>query len=247
MQRQADEVEDEEGGGGALSLDRARSAVRKRLKLVVAMTVVAAVMTAAIVWVMPNSYNASAVIQIDPRFKSITNLDSVVSDMKGDNSSVESEVEIVRSRPIILQVIETLDLRNDPEFAQPSLKTQLMIKLGLASIEKVADRAPQRPRDQIADILKVDEPGISRPERDAIADEFAKRLRVMRVRNTLLIDIRFSANDAAKSARIANTIAETYLKDQLGSKTRAANTAANVLEEKLNEMRLEAGRRRAQG
>ena len=55
-----------------------------------------------------------------------------------------------------------------------------------------------------------------------------KKLKVIRVRNTLLIDIRFSASHAGKAARIANTIAEVYLKDQLDSKTRAASTATHL-------------------
>jgi polysaccharide biosynthesis transport protein len=237
MQRSGDQFEEQEEGGGALSLDRAISAVRKRLKLVLAMPVVAATVVAAVVMTLPNRYDASAIIQIDPRQKSITNIESVVSDMKGDQSSVESEVEIVKSRPIILKVIETLDLRNDPEFNKPPMLSRLLDKVGLGTPAPKIDRAPQRPRDQIADILKVDEPGASRPEQDEVADQFLKSLKVIRVRNTLLIDIRFSASQASKAARIANTIAEVYLKEQLDSKTRAASTASTLLEEKLDEMR----------
>lgn len=237
MQRAVDQFEEQEEGGGALSLDRALSAVRKRLKLVAAMPVVAAMIVAAVVMTMANRYDASAIVQIDPRQKSITNLDTVVSDLKGDQSTVESEVEIVRSRPIILKVIETLDLRNDPEFNKPPFTTRVLSKLGLVTWAPTVERAPQRPHDQIADILKIDEPGTSRPTRDEVADAFIQKLKVIRVRNTLLIDIRFSASEAGKAARIANTIAEVYLKDQLDSKTRAASTATTLLEEKLDEMR----------
>ena len=237
MQPAQQQFEEQEEGGGALSLDRALSAVRKRLKLVVAMPIVAAAIVAGAVCMISNRYEASAVVQIDPRQKSITNLDSVVSDLKGDQPTIESEVEIVRSRPIILQVIETLDLRNDPEFAGQPLFTRLLAKIGIAGEASITSRAAQRPHDQIADILRIDEPGTSKPERDEVASAFLDKLKVTRVRNTLLIDIRFTANGAEKAARIANTIAETYLKDQLDSKTRAASTATALLEIKLDEMR----------
>ncbi len=237
MQRAAQEFEEQESGGGALSLDRALSAIRKRLKLVAAMPVVAAIAVGCIVSLIPNRYDASAIVQIDPRQKSITNIDSVLADMKGDQASIESEVEIVRSRPIILKVIETLDLRNDPEFSETSLKSRLFAKLGLTSSDPAAARNAQRSRDQIADILKVDEPGISRPEKDEVADAFSQRIRVVRVRNTLLMDIKFTASESAKAARIANTIAETYIKDQLESKTSASSHASALLEEKIEEMR----------
>jgi hypothetical protein len=126
---------------------------------------------------MPNRYDASAIVQIDPRQKSITQLDSVVSDLRGDNSTVESELEIIKSRPIILQVIETLDLRNDPEFQASSGMTRLLTRLGISMATATpVERTPQRPRDQIADILIVDEPGASRPESDEIADAFMRSL-----------------------------------------------------------------------
>ena len=114
---------------------------------------------------------------------------------------------------------------------------QLLLWTGIAKEQPASERLPQRPRDQLADIMQVDTPGASRPEMDEIADAFLKKLKVSRVRNTLLIDVRFSASDGAKAARIANTIAEVYLKDQLDSKTRAASTAGKVLEDKLEEMR----------
>ena len=240
MQGEAAEFGTEDEGGGAMSLDRAISAIRKRLKLVLLLPFVAAALVAAVVWMMPNRYDASSIIQIDPRQKSITNIEGVVADMKGDQPSIESEVEIIRSRPIILQVIQTLNLRSDPDFAATPLSARLLSKLGFKSPAGAADtpsRAAGKPHDQIADILKLDEPGLSKPEHDEVAVAFLDRLKVMRVRNTLLIDIRFSASESVKAARIANTIAEIYLKDQLDSKTRAASTASGLLEEKIEEMR----------
>lgn len=240
MQRDVEEFDEQETGGGAMSLDRAISAVRKRLKIVIAMPLIAGALAALLVWTMPNRYDASAIIQIDPRQKSITNIEAVIPDLKGDQPSIESEVEVIRSRPIILQVIETLNLRNDPDFNQPPLGVWLSRKLGIGSAadqKPIAQRTLDKPRDQIADIINLDEPGSSKPERDEVAVAFLDKLKVMRVRNTLLIDIRYSASDAVKAARIANTIAEVYLKDQLGSKTRAASTATQLLEQKIEDMR----------
>ena len=237
MQRAIEPIDEQDESGAAMSLERAMSAIRKRLTLVIAMPLLAATIVATTVFMLPDRYDASAVVQIDPRQKSITQLDSVVSDLKGDNPTVESELEIIKSRPIVLQVIETLDLRNDPEFTAPSVFDRLMSWSGIADPIRVAERAPSRPRDQLGDIINVDQPGSSRPEIDEIADAFMRKLRVTRVRNTLLLDIRYSASDATKAARIANTIAEVYLKDQLDSKTRAAATASTLLEQKLDEMR----------
>jgi polysaccharide biosynthesis transport protein len=237
MRRAAEEFEEQEERGGALSLERAISAVRKRLKLVIVAPVVAAALTAAIVLMIPNRYEAAAVVQIDPRQKSVSNIEGVVSDLRGDTPTVESEVEIVKSRPIILKVIAALDLRNDPEFSGSSLKTHMFSKLGLKPAAVKAGRAPKRQHDAIAEILTIDDASAMRPESDEVADTFNQKLKVTRVRNTLLIEIRFTANDASKAARIANTMAEIYIREQLDSKTRAASNATTLLEQKLDEMR----------
>ena len=231
---------DDKEGGGALSFERALSAVKKRLKIVIAFPVVLACLTVAIVVNMSNRYDASALVQIDPRHKLVSNLDTVVADMKGDFPTVESEVEIIRSRPVILSVIETLGLRNDPEFTHGSRMNWLKSKLGMAGEpdEKIPERKAPVARDQIAEVLNPEQPGTFVPEKDEVAVAFAERLKVVRVRTTLLIDIRFSASDATKAAKIANTIAETYLRQQIDSKRRANASASEMLEGKIEEIRV---------
>ena len=241
MSEDTESLDNESEGGGALSFERALSAVKKRLKIVAALPILLAALTAAIVIALPNRYDASALVQIDPRHRLVSNLDTVVSDLKGDFPTVESEVEIIRSRPVILSVIETLGLRNDPEFtAGKSRIRSLLAKFGLASDtdEPVPERKAPVNRDQIAEVISPERPGESVPEKDEVAVAFAERLKVVRVRTTLLIDVRFSASDATKAAKIANTIAETYLQQQIETKRRANASASELLEGKIEEMRV---------
>jgi len=239
MDERDDDLEGEKSGGGAMSLERAISAVRKRLKIVIAVPVVMAIMSALIALAIPNRYDASALVQIDPRQKLISNLDSVVTDLKGDVPTIESEVEVIRSRPVILSVIEALGLRNDPEFKHPSRFNRFLAWLGFAQEDARANPEREAPlaRDQIAEVLNPQKPGSVMPERDEIAVAFAERLKVVRVRTTLLIDIRFSASDATNAARIANTVAETYLRQQIETKRRANAAATEILEAKIEQMR----------
>lgn len=239
MQERDEVSEDGKPGGGFLTLERAMSAVRKRLRLVFAIPVVLALLTGVLALMMPNRYDADALVQINPRNKLISNLDTVVSDLKGDQPTVESEVEIIRSRPVILSVIETLGLRNDPEFTRKSKFGDFLARWGFGRSEQKssADRPAPLPRDQIAETLNPEVPGSSNPERDEVAVAFAERLKVVRVRTTLLIDIRFSASDATKAAKIANTVAETYLRLQIETKRRANASASDMLEGKIDEMR----------
>lgn len=238
--------------GGDLSLDRLLSAVRRRIGLVVALPMLVSVLTFAYVSLLPDRYDAFAVVQIDPRKKSISNLDSVISELKADNATVESEVEILTSRAIALKVISLLGLRHDAEFVAtggPLWQVRdffagLLPAARHAEPALVAEHAGEAPapapnvnNDPLSGYLGPHRPGETRPERDEIAAIFAERLRVARIRNTLLIEIRFSAADAVTAARVANTIAEVYLAEQLATKQDVAAHASRLLEQKLESMR----------
>jgi len=235
----------EEGGGGAFSFARAFNAVRRRLALVGAISIAATLIAVAVAVSLPNRYEGVAVVQIDPRQKTISQVDSVVENLRGDNASIDSEVEVLSSRAIALKVIDILNLRDDEEFRPRSAVRRIFGFLGLggylpaeeAARGVVHNGATQRlDQDPVGTRVGRVQPGDSTPERDELAAAFQERLKVSRVRMTLLLEIKFSARDPAKAARIANTIAEVYLSNNLASKTQASGFATELLESKLQEM-----------
>ena len=125
----------QESGGGAFSVDRLLSAVRRRIKIVIVMPIIAAVLSAAFALSLPNRYDASSVVQIDPRKKTISNLEGVLSELKADAPTVDSEVEIIASRFIALKVIDILKLRQDPEFSRPPMWQRMLTTFGLRDPE----------------------------------------------------------------------------------------------------------------
>ena len=235
----------QESGGGAFSVDRLLSAVRRRIKIVIVMPIIAAVLSAAFALSLPNRYDASSVVQIDPRKKTISNLEGVLSELKADAPTVDSEVEIIASRFIALKVIDILKLRQDPEFSRPPMWQRMLTTFGLRDPElpeptpHAVDLGPTVNVDPITGMLGPDQPGKTHPARDEVAVAFAERLKVTRIRKTLLIDIRFSAESAVKAAKIANTIAEVYLAEQLKQKHEVTDHAARLLEQKLDSLRAE--------
>jgi capsular exopolysaccharide synthesis family protein len=231
------ETEQDDEGGGAVSLERAVSAVRRRLPIVAVAVGLAAGIGAAIAYFLPTRFEAAAIVQIDPRKKSISNIDSVLADLKADSATVESEVEVIRSRAITLKVIDKLELRSDREFTKPTPTQNLIAMILGRKRDVVLSRNAANPGAKVEDpmtrMMGADNPGADEPKRDEVAAAFAEKLKVNRVRNTLLIEIRFTASDPVKAAKIANSIAEFYLADQLDIKQKASGFAATALEEKL--------------
>ena len=72
----------EESGGGAISLERAFNAVRRRLPLVGIVAVLVTLAAVGFAMWLPNRYEGVAVVQIDPRKKNISQIDSVVEDLR---------------------------------------------------------------------------------------------------------------------------------------------------------------------
>jgi len=233
----AAEIDEEEGGGG-LALSDLVGVVRRRWLLILICSVIAGLLAGIVAYSLPSRYEASATVQIDPRKRTIVNLENVVSDLRADQSTVESEVEILRSKGLILQVIERLGLRTHPDFTQPSLIDRAMAAIGLPT--GTADPVAQRPAPHLDGIIM---PGtnapaaVATPQRDEIVSAFEKRLKVARVRNTLLIEVRVSSAEPVLAARIANALVETYLKDQLSAKIKATTQATEIIEQKLDGLR----------
>ena len=251
MQTAASEREDEPAGN--FSLDRAFSALRRKAHYIAICTGLATGLGAAVVMMIPNRYDASATIQIDPRKKTISNLDSVLSELKADAATVESEVEVIKSRSILLKVIDALKLRDDPEFSKPVPLVEYVKHLTGATpanaLPAPSDSPPPEANlNRLDGLLGTGSPGTTEPERDPVAAALYDRLKVGRVRSTLLIEITVSSGDPVKAARIANAIAEFYLQDQLESKRQAAGFASGVLEQKLDQLRskLTAAERRVE-
>jgi uncharacterized protein involved in exopolysaccharide biosynthesis len=111
---------DEEGGLG-LELRDVIVALRRRWWLIALLAFVLAGVAALVALAIPNRYEALATIQIDPRKKTIVQLDAVIPDITGDAPTIESQIEFIHSRDIALKVIAQLDLRRDAEFNSPSM------------------------------------------------------------------------------------------------------------------------------
>ncbi|MEO1282394.1 MAG: GumC family protein [Pseudomonadota bacterium] len=236
--KQEDDIED--GAGGGIPLGRILFALRKRMYVIALFAGLVTIGVAFLTTQLPNLYQATAMVQVEARERTIANLKDVVSDLKVNGATMESEVEILRSRAVALKVIDRLNLRNDPELFQQTGLTALLPSFDLSFLYPTSQEQtgtswsadmPSNPGNSLMGTEPYD------PRRDWVAAAFANRLSVQRVRTTLLIAISFRATDAGKAAQIANAVAEVYLEKQLEDKKRLTGYATETLEKKLDQMR----------
>ena len=168
------------------------------------------------------SYTATTAMLIDTKKIQLFQQQSMVNDVPIDASSVESQVEILKSENIALAVIKRLHLTDDPEFVRPS-GGPIGALLGLMTGWFASDEAPS-------------EFELNR----AAVGTFGSRLNIRRVGLTYVILIAFRSFSPDRAAEIANAVAEAYIDDQLEAKYELARRAGTWLQARLRELREQA-------
>lgn len=244
-----DEFDIEEDNAGAVYIERAISAVRRRLKSIILIT---AIGTAAAVYyasTLPNFYEAYAFVQIDPRKKTITNFDEIFSEFRDSNKHVDGEIEVVRSKPVLLDVIDKLALRQDPEFNPFCCSSSQNLAADSSNDAPQADgsdlKAPGMPAS-IEELLNGRTGRGGSAERDIVVSNLASQISVTRERTTLTLRIGAYSQDPAKAARIANALAEAYLRNQISVREKTATLASDLLAKKLRVLRKDVSKAEAE-
>jgi exopolysaccharide transport family protein len=174
-------------------------------------------------------YTATAEVLIDLRDHNVVDLDSVLSGLSSDASTIESQIQVIRSHSLAIRVIETLHLDRDPEFNQalrePGMGAVLQAWLrGLAPGE--AEETSEEERLAL--------------EQTRLIEALSEARSVSRVgRSSYVISIAFTSERAAKASQMANTLAEFYLVEQLEAKFDATERATDWLKERLGALAAE--------
>ena len=183
-------------------------------------------------------YRASAVVILDTREEQVVGLDSVLGGLTGDTSVVNTEVEVLRGRGLMEQVVQKLNLTSDPEF-----NTQLRPLGAMARVKgAIKSLLPSGPTITL---------NAQEEQRRVLDNTVSNLLGAMSVRNvpqSLVFEITAETEDPKKSALIADTIADLYILDQLKVKFDATEQATEWLSDRVTELQgeLEAAEARLQ-
>lgn len=146
--------------------------------------------TYAILKFVPKEYESFASILVESRENAFTRATNDVLSSSGavNASAISSQIELIKSRDTLLQVIESEGLRDITEFTGRSRS-----------------------------LLNLILPFVGRPSTRAVSDEYvlnsvASNLKVIRQRDSWIISILFRSRDPELSARVANAIANTHVR-----------------------------------
>ena len=189
--------------------------LRRHIRMIVLVVVTVLVATGGVVYSLKPEYTATALVYVDTARKDLLEPDSAGDvSSAGDNARVDCEVEIARSIPTMMRVIEQADLLTDPDF---------MPRIGM--------------RQQLMAFLRLGEPTLPTGEEALtnLVDRLRSAVSVQRRGLTYLIAISAEAPSAETAARIANETANAYIALQIESKTRSVLNSLEVLEPRIAE------------
>lgn len=196
-------------------------------------------------------YEAVTTLLIEAGKPNVVSIQDVYQGLSSDRDHYRTQTQILKSREVALRVVRDLDLVDNPEFAgvtKPDAGTGEDGRSG----SRVEHQGPGVPMGAAA----------ARGERDVLTDRreevalqgLMSRLKIEPIKQSQLVQVRFSSSDPVLAARIVNRLSEAFIEAEMDTRlqvTIAANTwlAQRVAELKRNldtsEQVLAEGRERA--
>jgi len=132
-----------------------------------------------------------------------------------DEQAVQSQVQVITSRDLVLEVVRSLDLVNNPEFAKDAgvgYFQRLLSRLGLGR-------------------------GSPKSEQEKAADAFLEHLSVYALNKSSVIAVDYTSGDSDLAAKAANRLADVYIEWQRTAKIDQTKDATLWLNNQIEELR----------
>lgn len=175
-------------------------------------------------------YQATTRLVMDPEQGRIISQDVSSGTVIIEAAEIASQVEIVKSEAITLDVIRRLDLVNDPELVNTSSFRAIV----MGFLASTADILSGTTQEDAATAVSEEE------QLRRVMGRFLSRVTVQRVGQSYVLQIGYSSSDPQKAARTANALAEAYIRNGMNERAEAAKRGATWLESRLAEIGIKA-------
>ena len=181
--------------------------------------------------IIPPVYKASSRIAFERTLPRYMQTNKVTNEPIIDDYDTLGQTYVISSESILLQVVKSLALASDPDFAGKKDNKTLGSRvrnffqniLGTpSSAKELADDQAIQPRKD--------------PEKVAF-DSVTRNLTVAREEVASVITIAFTWKDPVKAAAIVNSVVDTYINDSLAEKEKSTVVARNVMQERVEELK----------
>jgi succinoglycan biosynthesis transport protein ExoP len=211
---------DQVGLVGGIDLHELIRIARRRAPMVIALGLLTGLAGAVYALQLTPVYMARAILLLDTRQQNIVDAEAVVQGLSGNEASIRSEVELIRSYDVAKRVVKKLKLDEQTQ-SQPPAEPSLLRQ----ALEKLTTR------------VSTPLPAVDVDPTDRLVRSIQSNVGVERREWSYVIDITYSSTNPALAAQIANAFADEYLVDRLESRYEATRRANEWLNERLGDLR----------
>ncbi|AUW57383.1 hypothetical protein C1T17_03985 [Sphingobium sp. SCG-1] len=202
--------------------------LRRRWRLIAALTTIGMVLTVLALVSIEPIYSTSATVVVEPPDTEFLSATPTTVLNPNDETRIETKVEILHSRKLARRAAATMQLGDDPEFAdRPDEKPGLMARLTGMILQRP-------PAQQDAHLRKAD---AERAKDEAVVDRLLANLDVARVAKSSTINVTASSHDPQKAALIANRLVKTYIQGQVRNAAETREREIQRLAQRVAEVR----------
>ncbi len=190
-------------------------------------------LTAAVAMKLPSYYVAESRVQVgisSPRYLG-NNYEGIFAEASPDMERVQNEGFIIMSRDVARQVIDRLDLRDNPEFNPrleeiPAWKQFLDTygpKAWMAWLRSDEDEGPARDPEAVLQTIMI--------------NRVISRIDVSSLGRSHVLSVKVDSENPETAAAIANTLADVYLEYQRREKVEVTERVEKFLQSRIAELR----------
>lgn len=223
-------------------------AARKHLGIIIGVVTLSTILAATYMARQPDVFEARSRVQIDlentsPGLGSLRGASVIFSTPAFDPAYFNTQLEILTSAGLLGRVVRTLDLENNQAFVNPggsqsrSTWQNLRRMVGLSVNDEKKTVEIERAEIKSEDVSVPTADNLVEVNRLApYVGMLQGNLTVKQIGETRLIELRYRGNDPQLSAKILNTIADTFKLQNLERKSDDSNNASDFLQRRIAEL-----------
>lgn len=210
--------------GTVIDSQKLGQSARRQAGLVAKAALIGAAIAVLLILGSVPRYSATETILLDEERNELLNQVSALPNAVRSDATVQSELEILRSKVLAVEVVERLKLDQDADFMNPPVDLLSRVTGAIASVAGIfgGDEAPIGP--------PVD-PAIA--AREAAAGILREHLYVERVGRSFVLLLAYSDHNPQRAAAVARAYGDSYVQFQLTSQSKLAVNAGEWVSERL--------------
>ncbi|MBU6299675.1 MAG: exopolysaccharide transport family protein, partial [Alphaproteobacteria bacterium] len=220
-----DSVEDPPLESGGFDLSGFVQMVRMRKEVILATAVAAIVVTGIYVFHMTPLYDASALVMLDQRENKVVDVNAVLSGLPTDATSIENQLQILRSRNLMSHVVDKLHLDQTSQAKAASFDIVADVVYYLNPLHWFA-----------SDIVTKSKADLDQERRNDLIDGLLGAETVTEIGGSSAMKVIFRSANPETAAATANAIADAYVDDQLNAKFEATQKTSQWLADRLQQL-----------